>query len=148
MRTLSKQRPQGDPSRYDEIRRAVRDLEHAHRFFQHLHSLGNGSGLDSRKLQQHINFIAETHDKSLVRQQRLAMRCTAYCANFSRIQQLQLAKAAGLERREVIRGVRKHPALTACFVVLRKGCKQAAGSRQVGHIQCMQWSQLACLADC
>lgn len=67
MRTLQKKRPAGDPSRYEDFRRAVRDLEHAHRFFQYLHSLGRGHQLDTRKLQQHINFVAKTHGKALVR---------------------------------------------------------------------------------
>jgi len=66
VRTLNKQRPPGDPTKYEEMRRAVRDLQHAHSFFQHLHRLGPGTGLDSKKLGQHINFIAMTHDKSLV----------------------------------------------------------------------------------
>jgi hypothetical protein len=66
VRTLSRKRPPGDASKHEEYRRAVRDLEHAHRFFQQLHGLGKASGLDARKLQQHINFIADTHTKSLV----------------------------------------------------------------------------------
>ncbi|EFN52318.1 hypothetical protein CHLNCDRAFT_139104 [Chlorella variabilis] len=70
VRTLQKKRPAGDPSRYEDFRRAVRDLEHAHRFFQYLHSLGRGHQLDTRKLQQHINFVAKTHGKALAHLER------------------------------------------------------------------------------
>jgi hypothetical protein len=72
VRTLSRKRPPGDANKHEEFCRAVRDLEHAHRFFQQLHGLGKASGLDARKLQQHINFIADTHTKSLVGGARVA----------------------------------------------------------------------------
>lgn len=67
MRTLQKKTQSGDPNRHKELVRAVRDLARAHRFFQQLHGLGRESGLDSRKLQQHINFIAVTHSSATVR---------------------------------------------------------------------------------
>ncbi|KAL4854380.1 RNA polymerase-associated protein CTR9 [Chlorella vulgaris] len=64
VRTLQKKTQSGDPNRHKELLRAVRDLARAHRFFQQLHGLGRESGLDSRKLQQHINFIAVTHSSA------------------------------------------------------------------------------------
>lgn len=67
MRTLNKERPAGDPGKYEEMRQAMKDLLHAHRFFSHLQQLGRGAGLDPKKLQQHVDFVVQTHDKSLVR---------------------------------------------------------------------------------
>ncbi|PSC73221.1 RNA polymerase-associated CTR9-like protein [Micractinium conductrix] len=66
VRTLGRPRPPGDPTKHSEVARAVRDLTAAHRLFKQLHDLGKASGLDQKKLQQHINFIVETHDQALV----------------------------------------------------------------------------------
>lgn len=67
MRTLNKERPPGDPGKYAEMKQAMRELQHAHRFFLHLKQLGRAAGLDPKKLQHHVEFVVETHDKSLVR---------------------------------------------------------------------------------
>lgn len=69
MRTLSRKEP-SDPSAFADYSRALRELEHAHRFFQHLHGLGKASELDVRKLKHHVNFIAETHQNSRVTEGR------------------------------------------------------------------------------
>lgn len=65
VRTLNKERPPGDPGKYAEMKQAMRELQHAHRFFLHLKQLGRAAGLDPKKLQHHVEFVVETHDKSL-----------------------------------------------------------------------------------
>lgn len=67
VRTLQRKRLPGDPSHLPDLHSAVKQLMAAHRFFHQLLGLGRGVGLDERKLERHINFIAETHNKALVR---------------------------------------------------------------------------------
>lgn len=83
MRTLSKERPSGDPTKYDEMKQAMKELMHAHRFFSHLHQLGRAAGLDSTKVKHHVEFVAQTHDNSLVG--GLGRANLAMCANRSAI---------------------------------------------------------------
>ncbi len=65
VRLLKQSRAEGDVSRLAEFEEAVMDLLQAHRFFDKLRSLGHHrTGIEPKKLDEHVNFCAQTHAKA------------------------------------------------------------------------------------
>ena len=65
VRNLKKPRPEQDTSKAPEYERALVDLAQAHRIFNHLIALGtHRTGIDKKKLSQHLEFCTVTHTKA------------------------------------------------------------------------------------
>eukprot|EP00887_Chlorella_sp_A99_P005280 scaffold1.g5280.t1 len=99
-RTLRKERPPGDPTKLSDFRRAAEELVKAHRVFLQLRALGPAlTGLETKKIDTHVNFVSDTHNRALMKREFEEAQAAALREAAARRAQAKAAEAAArLER--------------------------------------------------
>jgi RNA polymerase-associated protein CTR9 len=107
---IEKERPPGDATKAGEFSEAVRQLATAHGLFVGLREMGpDASGVPTKKLEEHINFVAKTHEV-VVERAEIARREAAAAAARRQEQRLQLEAAARMRDVEARRAAAQEEA--------------------------------------